>query len=273
MRRALGGFKAAIEHQFFRSEVFDYDGVLCSSQQIDQPPPLAIIEKLAQLVEAGVVVGIASGRGGSIQEHLQSSLPEPMWGKIQLGLYNCGYISTVATTPGKGETSEFLSHVIRIVRRLKAIGVPIEYIRPTHPYQVSVRFKPGADVNGIWFVIADALVRAGLDPLRVVRSKHSVDILGPGVNKSRLIAHIVQRFKIDPYQVLTMGDQGAWPGNDSSLLEHRFSLSVDQPSRRLDRGWKVAPSHKRDVDATLWYLERVRLNEGGEFNIAFAGTY
>lgn len=272
MRRALEGFKSAIEQQVFRSVVFDYDGVLCSSQRSDQPPPQVIIDSLIRMVDAGVVVGIASGRGGSIQEHLQSSLPQPIWEKIQLGLYNCGRISNVATIIENAETSEFLSHVTRIVRRLKAIGVPIDNIRPTPPFQVSVRFRRGADVDGIWFVIADALGRAGLDPLRVVRSKHSVDVLGPGVNKSRLIAHIVQQFKIDPYQVLTMGDQGAWPGNDSSLLDHRFSLSVDQPSRRLDRGWKVAPSHLRDVDATLWYLDHMQLREGGEFKMDFTGS-
>lgn len=267
MRRALATFKAAFESHVFRSIVFDYDGVLCSSQRHDSPPPAPIIDHLIRLVEAGVIVGIASGRGGSIQEHMQASLPESMWNKIQLGLYNCGYISDIATAPNQTGTSEFLSHVTRIVGRLKALGAPIESVRTTHPYQVSVRFRRGVNVEGNWFVIADALGQAGLDMSRVVRSKHSVDILAPGVNKSHLIAHIVQRFKVDPYQVLTMGDQGAWPGNDSSLLEHRFSLSVDQPSRRLDRGWKVAPSHKRDVDGTLWYLERIQFREGGEFTI------
>jgi hypothetical protein len=268
MRRALSTFKAGFEHQVFRSIVFDYDGVLCSSQRHDSPPPTPIIDHLMRLVDADVVVGIASGRGGSIQEHMQASLPESKWKRIQLGLYNCGYISDIATAPSQRGTSEFLSHVTRIVGRLKALGAPIESVRTTHPYQVSVRFRRGVNVEGNWFVIADALGQAGLDMSRVVRSKHSVDILAPGVNKSHLIAHIVLSFKVDPYQVLTMGDQGAWPGNDSSLLEHRFSLSVDQPSRRLDRGWKVAPSHKRDVDATLWYLDRIQLREGGEFTIA-----
>jgi hypothetical protein len=68
-------------------------------------------------------------------------------------------------------------------------------------------------------------------------------------------------------EILTVGDQGAWPGNDAALLEHRFSLSVDMPSRRLDRGWKLAPAEKRDVDATLWYLERMKVEEGGEFGL------
>jgi len=169
-------------------------------------------------------------------------------------------------------TSEFLSHVTRIVRRLQALGVPIETIRATHPYQVSVRFRAGVNTESNWFVIADALRQAGLDLSRVVRSKHSVDILGAGVNKSHLVAHIIQEFGIDPYEILTMGDQGAWPGNDSSLLEHRFSLSVDVPSRRLDRGWKLAPSHKRDVDATLWYLDQIRLDGGGKFSLPLSVT-
>lgn len=270
LRRALVGFKDTLENQVFRAIVFDYDGVLCSSQRYNNPPSQPIVDQLIRIVNAEVIVGIASGRGGSIREHLQASIPRSIWGKIHLGLYNCGSMSDIATVLDNPETNEFLSHVTRIVRRLKAFGVPIEDIRVTHPYQVSVRFRRGANVEGNWFVIADALRQAGLDMSRVVRSKHSVDILGPRVNKSHLIAYIAQRFKVDPYQVLTMGDQGAWPGNDASLLEHRFSLSVDQPSRRLDRGWKVAPSHKRDVDATLWYLDRIRLRDGGEFAITLS---
>ena len=41
------------------------------------------------------------------------------------------------------------------------------------------------------------------------------------------------------------------------------------PSRRLDRAWKLAPAEKRDVDATLWYLEKMVLEEGGGFRLAF----
>lgn len=91
--------------------------------------------------------------------------------------------------------------------------------------------------------MADSLRQAGLDLSSMVRSKHSIDVLAKGISKARLIAHIIQNFKIDPQAILTMGDQGAWPGNDTALLEHRYSLSVDVPSRRLDRGWKLAPAH------------------------------
>lgn len=268
MQRARESFATALLNQTFRAIVFDYDGVLCSSQRTDATISEAIRQQLVRLIEGDVLIGVASGRGGSVRENIQQALPVSLWPKVQLGLYNSGWISNAADTlKAEQQNSEFLSHVTRIVNRLRSLGVPIETIRPTHPYQVSVRFHEGIHGQDNWFVIADALREAGLDLSRLVHSKHSVDILAPGVNKTHLVAHIVKQFRIDPYQVLTVGDQGAWPGNDSSLLEHRFSLSVDAPSRRLDRGWKLAPAYKRDVDATLWYLERIHLSTAGAFTL------
>lgn len=273
MRRAHKEYKTDIERQRFQAIVFDYDGTLCSSQRTESPPPVTVLTHLERLVRSGVIVGIASGRGGSIQEHLQANLPLEVVSKIQLGLYNGGWLADAATKPvASKETSEFLSHVTRIVLRLQKLGVPIPQggVKTTHPYQVSVRFREGLSTDTMWFVIADALRQEGLNPLSIVRSKHSVDILAMGMSKSRLIAHIIKTFRIDPYNILTMGDQGAWPGNDSALLEHRFSLSVDVPSRRLDRGWKLAPAQKRDVDATLWYLEHIVDAEDGQFKVVLA---
>lgn len=268
MRRAARAFAETIRAQRFKAVVFDYDGTLCSSQSRDGPPPANVVDHLVRLARGGVVVGIASGRGGSIQTCLEDVLPQDILPKIRLGLYNGGWIAGANTRPAPpAETSEFLSHVTRIVVRLKSLGVPILAHRTTHPYQVSVRFREGLATDGMWFVIADALRQAGLDLTTMVRSKHSVDILSKGVSKSALVADIIQNEKIDPYEILTMGDQGAWPGNDAALLEHRYSLSVDMPSRRLDRAWKLAPAEKRDVDAALWYLERMVLEDGGVFRL------
>ena len=257
MSRALESFETALGLQSFRAIVFDYDGTLCSSQRKEVPPTAAIVDQLRRLLDAGISVGVASGRGDSIQQHLRDVLPSALWSKVHLGLYNGGWIGLLGDDIQRRViTNEFLSHVRRILGRLEGLGVPIERVRETYPHQISVRFKEGVDAENMWFVIADSLRQAGLDTSTVVRSKHSVDVLAVNVNKAHLVANMIQARSIDPYQVVTMGDQGAWPGNDSSLLEHRFSLSVDQPSRRLDRGWKLAPHHKRDVDATLWYLQR-----------------
>jgi HAD superfamily hydrolase (TIGR01484 family) len=268
MRRAAKIFADTIRKQCFKAVVFDYDGTLCGSQSRDSPPQPTVIKHLVRLVRAGIIVGIASGRGGSIQTCLKEIVPEDVLPKIRLGLYNGGWIAAANESPvPPQETSEFLSHVTRIVVHLKSLGVPILSHHTTHPYQVSIRFREGITTDTMWFVIADALRQVGLNPSTIVRSKHSVDILANGVSKSALIADIIQTGKIIPYQVLAMGDQGAWPGNDATLLEHRFSLSVDMPSRRLDRGWKLAPVEKRDVDATLWYLELMKIEEGSVFHV------
>lgn len=268
MSRARNAFVNKITQQTFRAVVFDYDGTLTASQRRTEPPSQPVVQHIQRLVEAGVLVGIASGRGDSVQQQLAKVLPQKILNSLFLGLYNGGWIgSAVAPLQLPGTTIEFLSHVTRIAWKMKSIGVPIERIKTTHPYQVSIRFRDGLPTDQMWFVVADALRQAGLTTTSLFRSKHSVDVLAPQVGKSGLIAHIIQQSKIDPHQIVTMGDQGAWPGNDVSLLEHRFSLSVDMPSRRLDRGWKLAPGHKRDVDATLWYLDRFRIVEPGKFAI------
>lgn len=268
MARARNAFVDSLEQQDFRAVVFDYDGTLTASQRKTAPPSAPVVDHLKRLVEEGVLVGIASGRGNSIQEELAKVLSAQILEKLYLGLYNGGWIGRAATAMSiPSGTVEFLSHVTRIARKLKSLGVPIERIKPTHPYQVSIRFRNGLPTDQMWFVVADALRQAGLTTGTLFRSKHSVDVLTPGVSKSGLIAHMIQQEKIDPHQILTMGDQGAWPGNDVSLLEHRFSLSVDMPSRRLDRGWKLAPGHKRDVDATIWYLDRFRTDDKGWFKV------
>lgn len=269
MTRARNSFESSIVSQKFRAVIFDYDGTLTASQRRTSPPSTPIVLQIERLVAAGVLVGIASGRGDSIQEELAKVFPESTLCQLFLGLYNGGWIGKalekMAVPSG---TNEFLSHVTRITRRLQSLGVPIERIKPTHPYQVSIRFSDGLPTDQMWFVVADALRQAGLTTNTMFRSKHSVDVLAPGVGKSGLIAHVIQHMRIHPHEVLTMGDQGAWPGNDVSLLEHRFSLSVDMPSRRLDRGWKLAPGHKRDVDATLWYLERFQTDDTGFFTFS-----
>lgn len=266
MRRALAAAQSLFRHKSFQSIVFDYDGTLCSSSSVASPLSDDMVAALTRLLRHGVIIGIASGRGGSIGEALEPKIDRSLWGNVRLGLYNGGWIGRLGERPpASGLSSEFLTHAHRIVSDLRSHGVPISNVRANHPCQLSVRFEAGVSTEEMWFTIGDALKQAGLETGTIVRSKHSVDILSRGVSKSLLVARIIQDDHIDPYDIVTMGDLGAWPGNDFSLLQHRYSLSVDVPSRRLDRGWKLTPRYLRDVDATLWYLSRLNLLTYGKF--------
>lgn len=256
----------SLKDQRFRAVVFDYDGTLCSSNRRNTNPPDKIVEHIHTLCNAGIIVGVASGRGDSVIEHFEDFLDPSLWELVRLGLYNGGWIGRLGERPSHGTNlSEFLIHAQRIVSKLQSSGVPIAKIRPTPPYQLSVRFAHGVNTEAMWFVVVDAFMQAGLATATIQRSKHSIDILSRGVSKSHLVESIVKEDKIDPYEIVTMGDLGAWPGNDFSLLQHAFSLSVDLPSRRLDRGWNFAPKDLRDVDATLWYLDNLELLNDGYF--------
>lgn len=273
MQRARDAYRESLEAQVFKAIVFDYDGTLCRSQKRDAPPPEAISRKLCEIIAGGARLAIVSGRGGSMRDELRKAIPETEWPKVRLGLYNGGLLTSLdADDLAPKKTSEFLSHVTRIVRGLWTAGMPVERLSPTPPYQISIQFHEGVDTEAMWFVVADALRQAGLDLAGIVRSRHSIDVLAPAISKTRLLAQLIQEYHVLPQELLTIGDQGAWPGNDFALLEHRYSLSVDFSSRRLDRGWKLAPPHKRGVDAAEWYLNRITLGASGSFILRLDDT-
>lgn len=271
MDRARAAFQEEIERQFFRALVFDYDGTLRTTSSEDLAPHADVTSHLARILEADIRLAIVSGRGQSLKDRLREAIEERHWSKVHLGLYNGGWGTDLANVdePGEG-TSEFLNHVFRIVQRLVAAGAPIKEAKRNSPYQLSIRFFEGVDTAAMWFVVADALRGAGLDVDGLVRSRHSIDVLVPGVSKPAYISNLVRSHSLLPQELIVFGDQGAWPGNDAAMLEHRFSLSVDFPSRRLDRGWKLAPAEIRGVDAMLWYFDRMRIGKGG-FRLAFIG--
>ena len=188
--RARSAYKESVQNQSFRAIIFDYDGTLCSSQRKDQPPSEDVLDGLLQILQNGVKVGIASGRGDSINEILQERIPLDYREQVILGLYNGGHVANLGEEVPKGpESCEFLNHALRIVRKLQSLGVPIDAIRPTIPYQISIRFREGVDTETMWYVIGDSMRQAGLDPSRMVCSKHSIDILGDGISKDRVLAH------------------------------------------------------------------------------------
>ena len=94
-----------LQEAWFEGVVLDYDGTLCSSQRrFDGPTP--DLAKLTKLLEGGVAIGIATGRGRSVRTDLQKYLPEEHWSSILIGYYNASDISTLddCEAPDRSET-------------------------------------------------------------------------------------------------------------------------------------------------------------------------
>ena len=97
--------------------------------------------------------------------------------------------------------------------------------------------------------------------VRVLASSHSVDVLPLGVGKLAVVDNVKRRIR-EGTEVLCIGDRGAWPGNDCALLSHDPSLSVDEVSASLATCWNIAPPGLSGAEATLRYLQLIRVANG-----------
>jgi len=83
--KALRAFKKDLTSKRFAAVVFDYDGTLCYTPDRFRPLSEPIIEQLKRMLEAGVIIGVATGRGKSARKELLS-LPDRFHDRVYIGL-------------------------------------------------------------------------------------------------------------------------------------------------------------------------------------------
>ena len=208
----------------------------------------------------GLLLGIATGRGKSARHELQRAIPAQLWPSVLVGYYNGAEIAPLAdgTAPDRLRSTEpaiaALSELLTadpLIRRLAEVE--------TRPAQITVAPRRSLSPASLYSYLTD-LWHTESSPLYLVRSGHSIDFVAPHASKTSVVERVSQR--TDPKSVLCIGDQGAWPGNDSSLLSHEFSLSVDQVSSALHSCWNLAPLGTLGPAAALLYLNALDGSEG-----------
>lgn len=90
LERSSHAARLEMVSQRFRAIVFDYDGVLCRSTKKNKPPESEIVRHVISLLEHGIIVGIATGRGGSVRDSFRGVIPKKLQSSMYLGLYNGG---------------------------------------------------------------------------------------------------------------------------------------------------------------------------------------
>ena len=96
--------------------------------------------------------------------------------------------------------------------------------------------------------------------LKIVESDHSIDILESNVSK--LIIIKTMREIYSDANILAIGDQGQYGGNDFEMLNIPQSLSVDEVSSSLCTCWNLSPAGLSGAAATLVLLKSLEFDDG-----------
>ncbi|KAF1710168.1 HAD family hydrolase [Pseudoxanthomonas sacheonensis] len=239
--------------------VVDYDGTLVDSEKRYDPPQEEIVQELIRLLEAGVWLGVATGRGGSVQKDLRAVLPEPMWSRVRIGYHNGALIQTLQEDLPDldGEPTLLpLSEACIILRaQLEAKGLATLRCRK---HQITVTPAPGLSLEETWRATRETLDQHSLSAIQVWLSSHSVDVLGSQCSKIKVVEHVAALAGCPLDAVLRIGDRGAHPGNDWQLLSSPLGMSVGDCSSDMDTCWNILPPHLRGSAGTASLLRQVK---------------
>lgn len=262
-RDAYQDFRRRLHSTRFHCLAFDYDGTLCGETDRFGQLGAPVVSQLIRLLEGGIDLGVATGRGKSVREALRKAIPNQYWSRVIVGYYNGGEIGLLSDerpdgNPTAGPALASVARVLMADPSLKRLAK----ISPRPP-QITIEPVRPVDADDVWALVEETVGTLRVPGISVVRSSHSVDIVGPDSDKRFVIERLRQIRTVKESAILCIGDKGRYPGNDHSLLAHRPSLSVDECSTDPDTCWNLTAAGSRRVAGSLQYLEAMTLSRYG----------
>jgi hydroxymethylpyrimidine pyrophosphatase-like HAD family hydrolase len=241
--------------------VLDYDGTCCTTPARFEPLSREVRTALLRLLDRGMLLGFASGRGTSLYRELREWVPEVLWDRVELGLYNGGLRLRLdqRLDSQDGPAHDLAEAVVRINGSVVGDLVKIE----ARHAQLGVEFLPGVSLRGdtLCAVVSELLAHPSPLPLKALASAHSVDVVPVDSSKATMVDALAARTS---QTVLAIGDQGQLGGNDFELLAATTSsLSVDLCSGDPTRCWNLADPGRPGPAALLDYLSALEPGRSG----------
>jgi HAD superfamily hydrolase (TIGR01484 family) len=259
-RAKLSSFKARLLETSFAGVVLDYDGTIVDTRRRFLKPTSEVADQLVRLIESGVHVAVATGRGASVRRDLQESLPYSLWHSVLVGYYNGAEVARLDeddAPDGTAAAGDALAATAIALRAHPELGVVAT--QTDRRFQLTIQAKRAVSEGELWDLVHEAILKMGCQGVTAMRSSHSIDIVPSGVSKVNVLARI--RATTGSAPLLTIGDRGRWPGNDYELLREPFALSVDDVSSDAETCWNLAVSGQRGVAATVDYLSGLAMKE------------
>ena len=252
LTEALRRFLIRLKQTSFTGLVLDYDGTICARDRRFEPLEPTICSELQRLLDAGIILGVASGRGKSVHAQLRAALHPTSWTNVSVGLYNGSQVMTldkeIIDRPDELSLSLVTAHS-RMCKLRAILGFDTE----VRPYQISLRPQTGPGPEHLRRVVIEQL--ADIDGLSVLASSHAVDIVPLETSKVNVVKAVRSKRS---GATLCIGDQGAGGGNDFDLLHCGLSLSVDRVSSRLETCWNIGQPGLAGPLLTLQYLRALQ---------------
>lgn len=253
-------FKTRLQDCRFQSVVFDYDGTLCDEKDRYNELSQEVTDHLNRLLNAGLIVGVATGRGKSVRKSLMQCLPSKVWSRVLIAYYNGAEIAALSEENRPDGTKMLGPDLAEIGERIRSNHVLMNYCECSFRLkQISIIPRSRKLWTTIWKSVQEIVQMSRMTPATAVISTHSIDIIPPGVSKLNLTEHIRKTIGLrNSCSILCIGDKGQFPGNDFDLLREPFSLSVDESSTDSTTCWNLTPAGHRGVQGTLYYLQSIK---------------
>ncbi len=257
-KKSFDDYQASFTEEKFGGIVFDFDGTLCPSERRKIGIADDVVSNLLHLIDHNIKIGIASGRGGSLNRDLIEKIPKEYHEKIFVGYHNgsiCGFLSEKIDFDNIS-INAYVNEINELLCDDKYLSLFEKDIRHK-PTQLTI-IAPNSDLLSIFSYLNTKLGQN--KEVKMVLSDHSIDIIPKTVTKT-VVIDLIQNSLAKNHSVLTIGDKGSIDGNDFDLLNRNLSLSVDEVSSNPFNCWNLGPMGYRGVPITLFYLNRIIFGE------------
>lgn len=255
-------FISRLEAARFKGVVCDFDGTCCYTARRVDGLDASLLNELTRLIDGGVRIAFATGRGDSLQDDLRGKLPRHYWPRILIGY--CSGSSTAwldedfdAAQPD--DRFALLQSWLTEHRMVSGLAADLKVIGG----QMSIRLTDNLSKTAITSAIRYWLEENQYAGWRVFCSGHSVDVLTEKVGKRYVASKFAHLIGADPEkQILRIGDSGDFGGNDHELLSAGLGLSVAAASPLMASCWNLLAPDVHGAAGTCHYLSALKVQDG-----------